>query len=66
MKDKNFIDLASVRAGLENGGKKRFWRSLEQLADTEEYQKLARQEFPVNPPAKQAPSGVSRRRTRPA
>jgi MoCo/4Fe-4S cofactor protein with predicted Tat translocation signal len=61
MKDKNFIDLASVRAGLENGGKKRFWRSLEQLADTEEYQELARREFPKNPPVKQAQSGVSRR-----
>jgi MoCo/4Fe-4S cofactor protein with predicted Tat translocation signal len=61
MKDKNFIDLASVRAGLENGGKKRFWRSLEQLADTEEYRELARHEFPKNPPVKQADTGVSRR-----
>ncbi|MGA8185265.1 MAG: TAT-variant-translocated molybdopterin oxidoreductase [Terriglobia bacterium] len=61
MKDKNFIDLASVRAGLENGGKKRFWRSLEQLADTEEYQKLARQEFPPNPPVKETQPGLSRR-----
>ena len=61
MKDKNFIDLASVRAGLENGGKKRFWRSLEQLADTEGYQELARQEFPRNSPVKQVESGVSRR-----
>jgi MoCo/4Fe-4S cofactor protein with predicted Tat translocation signal len=61
MKDKNFIDLASVRAGLEKGGKKRFWRSLEQLAGTEEYQELARQEFPKTPPVKQQESGVSRR-----
>jgi MoCo/4Fe-4S cofactor protein with predicted Tat translocation signal len=61
MKDKNFIDLASVRAGLENGGKKRFWRSLEQLAGTEEYQELARHEFPRNPPVKLAESGISRR-----
>ncbi|HET9179844.1 MAG TPA: TAT-variant-translocated molybdopterin oxidoreductase [Terriglobia bacterium] len=60
MKDKNFIDLASVRAGLENGGRKRFWRSLDQLADTEEYQELARREFPTNP-VKPAESGVSRR-----
>ena len=61
MKDKNFIDLASIRAGLENGGKKRFWRSLEQLADTEEYQELARQEFPKSPPVRKVESGVSRR-----
>ncbi len=61
MKEKNFIDLASVRAGLENGGKKRFWRSLEQLADTEEYQKLARQEFSQNPPVKPPQPGLSRR-----
>ena len=61
MKDKNFIDLASVRAGLENGGKKRFWRSLEQLAEPEEYEKLALQEFPKNPPVQQQKSGVSRR-----
>ncbi|HET7099636.1 MAG TPA: TAT-variant-translocated molybdopterin oxidoreductase, partial [Terriglobia bacterium] len=61
MKDKNFIDLASVRAGLENGGKKRFWRSLEQLAGTEEYQKLARQEFLPTPPAREAQPGLSRR-----
>ena len=60
MKDKNFIDLASVRAGLENGGKKRFWRSLDQLADTEEYQELARREFPPSPAKPTAP-GVSRR-----
>ena len=61
MKDKSFIDLASIRAGLENGGKKRFWRSLEQLADTEEYQELARQEFPKSPPVRKVESGVSRR-----
>jgi len=61
MKDKNFIDLASVRAGLENGGKQRFWRSLEQLADPEEYQKLARQEFPPNPAVQQPQPGLSRR-----
>jgi MoCo/4Fe-4S cofactor protein with predicted Tat translocation signal len=61
MKDKNFIDLASVRAGLEKDGKKRFWRSLDQLAETEEYQELARREFPNNLPTKQVESGVSRR-----
>lgn len=61
MKDKNFIDLASVRAGLENGGKKRFWRSLDELAGKEEFQELARREFPKEPPVKQAEAGVSRR-----
>ncbi len=61
MKDKNFIDLASVRAGLEKDGNKRFWKSLDELADTEEYQRLARQEFPKNPPVKPEQSGISRR-----
>ena len=61
MKDKNFIDLASIRAGLEKDDGKRFWRSLDELADTEEYQKLARQEFPTNPPLAKLETGVSRR-----
>ena len=60
MKDKNFIDLATVRAGLEKDGKERFWRSLDQLADTEAYQEFVRHEFPRNPVAK-TDSGVSRR-----
>ncbi|HUX10338.1 MAG TPA: TAT-variant-translocated molybdopterin oxidoreductase, partial [Terriglobia bacterium] len=60
MKDKNFIDLATVRAGLEKDGKERFWRSLDQLADTEAYQESVRHEFPRNPVAK-TDSGVSRR-----
>ena len=60
MKDKNFIDLATVRAGLEKDGKERFWRSLDQLADTEAYQEFVRHEFPRNPVAK-TESGVSRR-----
>ena len=54
MKDKNFIDLAAIQAGLEKDGKKRFWRSLEQLAETDEYKELASREFPKNPPFKQA------------
>ncbi len=61
MKDKNFIDLDSIRAGLKKDGGKRFWRSLDELADTEEYQKLARQEFPTNPPLAKLETGVSRR-----
>lgn len=59
MKDNNFIDLASIRAGLEKDGKKRFWRSLEQLAETDEYKELARHEF--SQAAKKPDSGVSRR-----
>lgn len=61
MKDKNFVDLASIRAGLEKDGGKRFWKSLEQLADTEEFRERSRQEFPPTPPAKAAASGLSRR-----
>ncbi|MEJ2009831.1 MAG: TAT-variant-translocated molybdopterin oxidoreductase, partial [Acidobacteriota bacterium] len=60
MKDNNFIDLAAIRAGLEKNGKKRFWRSLEQLAETDEYKELARHEFPQKP-VKQPDPGVSRR-----
>ncbi len=60
MRDKNFIDLASVRAGLEKDGKKRFWRSLDQLAETGEYQEFAHREFPQNP-VRKPDSGVSRR-----
>lgn len=60
MKDKNFIDIASIRAGLERDGKKRFWRSLEQLAETEEYKERARHEFtPIS--AKQPDLRTSRR-----
>jgi len=60
MKDKNVIDLASVRAGLEKDGKKRFWRSLDQLAETREYQEFAHREFPQTP-VRRPDSGVSRR-----
>jgi MoCo/4Fe-4S cofactor protein with predicted Tat translocation signal len=61
MKDKNFIDLASIQAGLEKDGKKRFWQSLEQLAGTEEYKEFSSREFPKSHPIKHPESGVSRR-----
>jgi len=61
MKDKNFIDLASVRASLEKDGKKRFWQTIEQVAETEEFQEAAHQEFTPFQPSRKADSGMSRR-----
>ncbi len=61
MKDRNFIDLSAIQATLEKDGKKRFWKSLEQLAETDKYKELASREFPKNPPFRQAESGISRR-----
>src|SRR5579884_3686021 len=61
MKDKNFIDLASVRASLEKDGRKRFWQTIEQVAETEEFQQLAHQEFTTFRPSRKTESGMSRR-----
>ncbi|HZT68132.1 MAG TPA: TAT-variant-translocated molybdopterin oxidoreductase [Terriglobia bacterium] len=61
MKDKNFIDLASVRASLEKDGRKRFWQTIEQVAETEEFQQLAHQEFTTFRPSPKTESGMSRR-----
>jgi MoCo/4Fe-4S cofactor protein with predicted Tat translocation signal len=41
----SYLDLASIRAKLESEGGKRFWQSLEELAETENYQDLLRHEF---------------------
>ena len=42
-------DLELIRARLENQTPKRFWRGLEELADTPEYQEFLRHEFPHDP-----------------
>src|SRR6059058_5059800 len=55
----NVLDLASIRAKLESEGAKRFWRGLEELAETEEYRAFRDREFAVD--ATDEPGGVSRR-----
>jgi MoCo/4Fe-4S cofactor protein with predicted Tat translocation signal len=51
------LDLTGLRAGLEKSGGKKFWRSLDELAETKEYQEAVECEFRA--PAK--PGAVSRR-----
>jgi molybdopterin-containing oxidoreductase family iron-sulfur binding subunit len=53
------FDLASIRARAEGEAGKYFWRSLEELAETEEYVAHLHHEFP-NDPAKEA-NTLSRR-----
>ncbi len=40
------LDLASIRTRLEDARGRRFWRSFEELADTEEFRGLVQREFP--------------------
>jgi molybdopterin-containing oxidoreductase family iron-sulfur binding subunit len=42
----NELDLAAIRKKLENEQGPQFWRSLDQLADTEEFQEFLHKEFP--------------------
>ncbi|MBI2816893.1 MAG: TAT-variant-translocated molybdopterin oxidoreductase [Acidobacteria bacterium] len=55
------IDLAALQSKLEssNDSRSRFWRSLDELADTQRYEEFTHAEFPEE--AETAPSGVSRR-----
>ena len=55
----NVLDLASIRAKLESDAAGRFWRGLEELAETEEYKAFRDREFAVD--ATDEPGGVSRR-----
>src|SRR5437016_4147219 len=56
-------DLSPALAALNNtpgsGQGPRYWRTLEELADTEAFQELIRREFPHQEPAQ--PDGLSRR-----
>ncbi len=54
------MDLQSLRDRLANVEGKRYWRSLEDLAETEEFQRFVENEFPSSPLVEA--SGVSRRR----
>ena len=54
------IDLAAMRERLQGTRGPRFWRSLDELAETEEFQQLLHNEFPEM--GVELPDGVSRRR----
>src|SRR5579884_438452 len=53
-------ELADLRDRLEGKHGKKYWRSLEELADTEAFQELVRREFPAQ--ADVWPDALSRRR----
>ncbi len=53
------LDLAAVREKLNQAKGKRYWRSLEELAETEEFKELLHREFPRH--ASEWTDGVSRR-----
>src|SRR5690242_15684938 len=40
------LDLSSIRARLDGARGRQFWRSFEELADTEEFRALVHREFP--------------------
>ena len=47
--EKERLDLAAVRARLERDGGQRYWQSLEELAETQEYKDFLHHEFPYDP-----------------
>ena len=53
------VDLAAVRAKLAQENGKRFWQSLEELAETKEYREFLENEFPHDP--EKDPQGINRR-----
>jgi len=55
------MTLAEVRAKLEGKRGKRFWKSLDELADTAEFQELMQEEFPRQAGAGEWVDPVSRR-----
>ncbi len=55
----DLLDLAASRASLERPGGKRFWRSLQELAATQDFKDFLHHEFPHDP-AKEV-NAVSRR-----
>jgi molybdopterin-containing oxidoreductase family iron-sulfur binding subunit len=59
MNDQTPLDLAAVRTRLENARGPEYWRSLEELADTEEFRELLHREFPQG--ASELTDPVSRR-----
>ncbi len=57
--DNKKFDLVQIRTQLESRQGRRRWRSLEELAETEEYKDFLHHEFPY--PAEKASGGISRR-----
>src|SRR5262245_4893852 len=43
---KKALDIAALRARLAGSGGRQLWRSLDELAETAEFQELLRREFP--------------------
>lgn len=54
------LDLAPLRRKLQNKQGKQYWRSLEELAETDEFRQLVENEFPSSP--LDWDKGLSRRR----
>ena len=46
MSEKQQFDLAAIRQRLSEGNGQQYWRSLEQVADTEEFREFLHREFP--------------------
>jgi MoCo/4Fe-4S cofactor protein with predicted Tat translocation signal len=59
MSEKRPLDLATIRQRLFEGNGRQYWRSLEQVADTEEFREFLHREFPRE--ASVWEDGVSRR-----
>ncbi len=57
----NKMTLAEVRARLDGRTGKRFWKNLDELADTPEFQELMQEEFPRQAGAGEWANSVSRR-----
>ena len=57
----NKMTLAEVRAKLEGQRGKRFWKNLDELSDTPEFQELMREEFPRQAAGGEWVDSVSRR-----
>jgi len=58
-KTNNSVDLAAVRAKLAREDGKRFWQSIEELADTKDFRNFLENEFPAGP--EKASDGINRR-----
>ena len=56
MKDKPALDLDKIRARLESAQGPLYWKSLEELAETEEFQAFVEDEFPDRTPDWQNPA----------
>jgi MoCo/4Fe-4S cofactor protein with predicted Tat translocation signal len=55
----NSLNLEEIRAKLAQSNGRRYWQSLEELADTREYREFLENEFPAN--SEEKPQGFNRR-----